>query len=105
MVTLVLIALIIYFLNKKYMYVIDAVFDGETPEGITLKTGFIAPVKTFIELKDGFSKKIKLYNYKISVKKIENGFDILLNSKKIYSIYSDSYYTDSHKLPTGRIYI
>lgn len=96
---------IVYWYNKRYLYVIDAEFTNGEPSAIILKTGFIFPVKKHIELKDGESSKIRLYGYTYLIKKTTTGFDLFLNGKKIHSIYTDAYYTETKKLPTGRIYL
>lgn len=102
--------LILYYINKKYLYVLDVEFDTDSkgelaPKSMTLKSGFILPVKTFFTFSDGASKKVKWYGYKISSIKREDGYDVLLNSKKIYTVYNDSWYEENKSVPTGRILI
>lgn len=101
----VIIIFIIYWYNKRYLYVLDAEFENGNPTSIILKTGFIFPVKKFIKLENGKSETIKLYRYKYLVKETPYGFDILLNNKKIHSMYPDAYYQETKKLPTGRVYL
>lgn len=101
----VVIALVIYWYNKRYLYVLEAEFENEDPISVILKTGFIFPVKTKIDIKNGFTKKIKLYGYNLLVLKTDSGFDLLIDKKKIYTIYPDKYYQEFKKSPTGRIYL
>lgn len=104
LISILIILVILYYINKRYLYVIDAVFEGEEPESITLKTGFIYPVKTQIILGEA-PKKIKFYGYIVASKKTEQGYDIFLAGKKVYTIFRDNYYTETKKVPTGRIYL
>lgn len=101
----VIASIFLYIFNKKYLYVLDAEFEDESAVSIILKTGFIFPVKTLIEIKNGFEKKIRTYGYKIRVIKKGENFDITLDGKKIHTVYPLSYYEKTHHLPTGRIFI
>ncbi len=102
LVSLLIILVILYYINKKYLYIIDVAFSGEDAENFTLKTGFIYPVKTSIILGEA-PKKIKFYGYMVASKKTDQGYDIYLNNSKVYTIFKDSYYTETKKVPTGRI--
>lgn len=99
----VIIAVIIYFINRRYLYILEAEFEGDQPVGILLKRGFIFPVKTWIPMQDGFQKRIRLYGGRIKVVFMKDHYDILLNNRKIHAVYADSWYQEYKKLPTGKI--
>lgn len=118
LVVAVVLVIIIYYLNRKYFYILDAQFENDEPKEVILKTGFILPVKLAIQMKDGFSGKIKFYGYQVNVFRNAEagGFDITIASKSIFSskygkakklttIYKDQYYVETHKEPTGRAYL
>lgn len=102
-ITAVILAVIVYFINRRYLYILEAEFEGDQPLGVLLKRGFIFPVKTWIPMQDGFQKRIRLYGGKLKVIKMKDHYDILLNNKKIHAVYTDSWYQEYKKLPTGKI--
>jgi hypothetical protein len=105
-VTIVLaLAVILFWYNRRYLYILDAEFSDEAATSIILKTGFLFPVKTTIPMNPAFKSKMRLYGYNISVKKNPDNFEIYLNNKKIQTIYSVSYYEKTHKTPTERVYL
>jgi hypothetical protein len=105
LVIVVIVSIFIYLFNRRYLYVLDAEFEDNTPVSIVLKTGFILPSKTFIELKNGFEKTVRMYGYKIKVSKAKDDFDIMIDNKKVHTIYTLAHYDKTHKMPTGRIYV
>ena len=94
--------ILVYILNRRYFYVLDAIFEGDDAKTIILKTGFIFPVKTEIPMKDGWEKKIRIYGNKIKVVKSGDNFIVNINGKKLTTIYPDSYYVKKMTSPTGR---
>ncbi len=101
----VLVAIFLYFYNRRYLYILDAEFtDGEATE-VILKTGFIFPVKTTIKMQHDFTTRIKFYGYKVMVLKSDGNYKILINNKSITTIYPDVYYDETHKKPVGRVYL
>lgn len=103
-ISFIVFLIVLYFLNKKYLYIIDVAFSGEDAENLTLKTGFIYPVKTSITLGEP-AKRIKFYGYVMESRKTDKGYDLYLNNKKVYTIFKDSYYMETKGVPTGRIYL
>lgn len=102
----VILIIVIYFINRRYLYILEAQFDNDGPEYIILKVGFLLPMKKQIDIIDGNSGIIRLYGYKYKIVKNKDHFDLYLNGKKTtYSIYNASYYDENHGLPTGRIYL
>jgi hypothetical protein len=97
-------AIVLYFVNRRYLYVLEAQFEDDLPKYIILKVGFILAVKTSIDIKDGNSGTIRIYGYKYKISKSKDGFDLYLNGKQTdYTIRTDSYYEKTHSLPTGPI--
>jgi hypothetical protein len=104
-IAIILLVIILFFYNRKYLYILDAEFDDDLASSIILKTGFIFPVKTLIPMDGEFKKKMKFYGYNISVKRVNNDFEIYLNDKKIQTVYTAPYYDKTHERPVGRVYL
>ncbi len=100
----VAILIILYIVNKRYLYVIDVTFNGDQPESFTLKVGFIYPVKTLVMIGEA-PKKINFYGYEVASRAVGEGAEIFLNNKKVSTIFKDAYYTQTKGVPTGRIYL
>ncbi len=108
MVAGVIVLLILFYFNKKYIYLLDVEFEenneGLMPSNILIKSGFIFPVKTELSVSGLEEKKVRWYGYTLKVVKGEDSpYELLLNDKVIRKLYSDSYYEDTKTKPTGLV--
>lgn len=117
-ITLIITLVIVYYINKKYLYILDAEFEDGKIIKLILKTGFLLPVKTEINFgKDTTESKVKFYGYLIKATPLKNkegkatgefNLDIYNNSKskkpsKTVKIFTDDHYVKYLKTPLGRI--
>ncbi len=110
-VAILIILLVIFYFNKKYIYVLDVEMEEDgsgnlMPVKTLIKSGFIFPVKTELNIMGEEEKKVKWYGYTLKAIKGTEGdnyYDLLLNGSKIHSFYSDSYYQATKTHPTGLI--
>ncbi len=107
-ITGIIILVILFCLNKKYIYVLDVEFEDNgkgdlDPSKTLIKSGFIFPVKTELNISQLEEKKVKWYGYTLSISKAEGYYDLLLNSKSIHKFYPNSYYESTKTKPTGKI--
>lgn len=118
LVLLAVAALIAYLFNRKYLYILEAENEDGVIKKLLLKTGFILPVKTEIDLKNEPTEQtVKYYEYVIKTSPVKdekgngNGeFELLVfkNKKdtkpwKTVKIFKDDYYVKHLKTPLGRI--
>ncbi len=110
-VAILIILLVIFYFNKKYIYVLDVEMEEDgsgnlMPVKTLIKSGFIFPVKTELNIMGEEEKKVKWYGYTLKTAKGTEGdnyYDLLLNGQKIHSFYSDAYYQATKTYPTGRV--
>jgi hypothetical protein len=115
---IVLAAIILYFVNKLYLFILDVEFEDSKPSKLLLKTGFLIPIRTVVDLGDNESiTKVKFYNYRIKATpvidndtKVATGEYIMQiykgKSDKVFksvTIHTDDYYVQYLKTPLGRI--
>ncbi len=110
-VAILIILLVLFYFNKKYIYVLDVEMEEDgsgnlMPVKALIKSGFILPVKTELNITGEEEKKVKWYGYMLKIVKGTEGdnyYDLLLDGQKIHSFYSDAYYQATKTRPTGSI--
>ncbi len=110
-VAILIILIVVFYFNKKYIYVLDVEMEEDgsgnlMPVKALIKSGFILPVKTELNITGEEEKKVKWYGYTLKAVKGTEGdnyYDLLLNDHKIHSFYSDAYYQATKTYPTGRV--
>jgi hypothetical protein len=117
-VIVVAVIIILYYINKLYLFILDIEFEDNKPVKLKLKTGFIFYRITEINFgNEVLEQKVKFYGYIIKTipmkdKEGKNNGEYVMEiyksklSKKPYKkivIHTDSYYVEHFKTPLGKV--
>lgn len=118
LVILIIALLLIYYVNKLYIFILNVEFENYKPINISIKTGFIFSKTTIITFGEKETEtKVKFYGYLIKTIPLKNQegkntgeYELEIyknkNSKKPYkkiSIHTDDYYVKTVTTPLGKV--
>jgi hypothetical protein len=118
LLVLALVLLIVYYINKCYLFILNIEFEDNKATNLTLKTGFIFPAITQVKFGSQVTESnVKFYGYLIKTVplkdkegKPDGNYTMEIyrnkNSKKAYkkiTINTDDYYVKNVTTPLGKI--